>query len=95
MAYNYDDDAPVNQFPQDQIPDPWSSTLIVVMDDGDTLCETCMRDPRNPVHDSRSPDESPYGADGWGVVGFDYGGNTDEDTRCAHCNRQLSDYYEE
>lgn len=68
------------------IPDVFGGvSLFAVMDDGGTLCESCVRDESNPVH----PDDGSN--DGWGVVGFDTTGNTDSGVVCDHCNRVLQE----
>ena len=86
MAYNYDDDAPVNQYPRDKVPDCMGYLPIAVTDDGDTLCEQCVLDPTNPVHEAGPNDRHP---DGWGVIGWTHSGECEDLTVCAHCNRVL------
>lgn len=74
------------------VPDVFGGvSLMALMDDGETLCEQCLIDPRNPVHDARVTDEW---RDGWGVVGFFTSGECDEGSLeiCAHCNRTIVDY---
>lgn len=92
MSYNYDDDAPVNQYPVSKVPDMFGGyMLMAITDDGDTLCEFCVIDPTNPVWES-SPLASD--GDGWGVVGWDSSASTDEGYNCAHCNRVLSEAWD-
>lgn len=68
------------------IPDVFGGVaLFAVMDDGGTLCESCVRDPSNPVHPFSNP------PDGWGVVGFDTTDNTDSGVTCDHCSRVLQE----
>lgn len=88
MAYNYDDDAPVNQYPRELVPDCMGYIPIAITDDGDTLCEGCVLDPTNPVHVARDSDPFP---DGWGVLGWAHSGEYDDGVVCAHCNRALFD----
>jgi hypothetical protein len=65
-------------------------SLFAVMDDGGTLCEPCVVDPSNPVHDERENPAGQHG-DGWGVIGFDTTQSTDEFLACDHCGRVLVD----
>lgn len=78
----------VNEYPQDEIPEPGGYNLIAVMDDGDVLCEWCVRDPFNPIEDRRK-DHHAGGYTGWGLVGWSTTGDTDSYTVCANCNRVL------
>lgn len=81
--------APVNQYPAEMIPDLFGGhVLIAVMDDAGTLCESCVRDPQNPVHSGEA------GNDGWGIIGWSYSGETDDYTTCDHCGRVLVEDYE-
>lgn len=57
--------------------------LFAITDDGDTLCERCVTDPSNPVHDCREREDVWH--DGWSVVAFDTTGNVEENPTCAHC----------
>lgn len=86
MAYNYDIDAPANQYPVDKIPDAWGYGLIAIADDGGALCEACVRDETNPVHEAQVGDPHP---DGWGVLAWTSDGATDAETYCDHCNKVL------
>lgn len=61
--------------------------LFAITDDGDTLCETCVTDPTNPVHDVRERPDVWH--DGWSVVGFDTTGNVEELPTCAHCGETI------
>lgn len=91
MTYNYDDDAPTNQYPADKVPDCGGYFPIAVTDDGDTMCERCVLDPTNPVHE-HSANESHD--DGWGIIGWTYDGECESFTACAHCNTVLvEDFY--
>jgi hypothetical protein len=91
----YDDDEVVNEYPQDDIPEPGGYNLIALMDDGDTLCEWCVRDPFNPVTDRRTDNRATWRGDGWGVVAWVTTGDTEGFTACAHCNRVLVEDTEE
>lgn len=69
-----------------ELPDVFGGVaLFAIMDDGGTLCESCVRDETNPVH----PDDG--SRDGWGVVGFDTTGNTDDGVQCDHCSKVLQE----
>lgn len=71
-----------------QLPDVMGGyRLFAVMDDGGALCESCVRDHDNPVHDER--DKHTVDSDGWGVVAFATSGEIDEDTWCDHCNAYI------
>lgn len=85
--YNYDDGAPTNQYPPAKVPDCMGYLPIAVTDDGDVLCERCVLDPTNPVHEATTGERSP---DGWGVVGWSHSGDVDEPEFCGHCARDLS-----
>lgn len=78
----------VNMFPVRDIPGRWGYALIALMDDGGTLCESCLRDPSNPVHDAQTVDRW---HDGWGVVGFMFmsPGDCEDLIVCNHCGRVL------
>lgn len=76
------------------VPDVYGGVwLFAVMDDGGTLCEQCVINPENPVEDVRHT-PSPYGASGWGVVGFDTTDNVEDYLQCDHCNKVLVDEVE-
>lgn len=64
------------------MPDARSYHVAAVLDDGETLCERCIRDATNPVH----PDDG--SRDGWGIVGFTHSGEVDTVDHCAHCNAE-------
>lgn len=85
--YNYGDDAPTNQYPVNDIPDAMGYALIAYTDDGDMLCEVCVRESTNPVHKSEMGE---YTGDGWGVIGWGHSGDTDTCFDCGHCNKVLS-----
>lgn len=92
--YDYSDGAPTNQYPKDKVPDTMGYIPIAVTDDGDVLCEKCVLDPTNPVHDASPeiPTSVIYldmGQDGWGVVGWDHSGNAEEEVTCSHCNKVI------
>lgn len=74
MSYDYSDNAPTNQYPKDKVPDTMGYTPFAVMDDGDTICETCVLDPTNPVHDAT-------------VTTIPCPADTDGDGDCAFCAR--------
>lgn len=63
------------------LPDPGGYALLAVLEDGELLCEACLRNPDNPVH------PGDYG-DGWGVCGFITNESAD-DEQCAHCHKNL------
>lgn len=77
----------------DNVPDTWGYLLFAIMDDFGTLCEECVIDPDNPVHDER---ENVHGGvvDGWGVVAFDHIGNTDGAVICDNCNKVVQEEWE-
>lgn len=93
MTYNYDDNAPTNQYPTSKVPDCGGYFLIALTDDGDTLCERCVVDPTNPVHE-HSPNAPRGEGDGWGVVGWFTSGEIDSLTVCAHCSTVLVEDWE-
>jgi hypothetical protein len=62
------------------IPETMSYTPFAIMDDGENLCVTCVRDESNPVHDDE-PD------DGWRIIGWSHSGEVEEEQICAHCGR--------
>lgn len=72
-----------------EIPETLSYSPYAVMDDGGVLCEHCVRDADNPVHDETSRGDSDRRADGWGVVGWGHSGDSDETVTCDHCNRVI------
>ena len=77
------------------VPEPYGCVaLMALMDDGETLCEQCVRDPSNPVEDRRI---DPHGGfyTGWGVVGFFTSGECEDGETCAHYNRIIVPYNEE
>lgn len=75
-----------NHYPAALIPDAFGGVaLFAVMDDGGTLCESCVRDDSNPVH---TDDDS---KDGWGIIAWDSTGNTDSGVQCDHCGRVLQE----
>jgi hypothetical protein len=88
MTYNYDDDAPTNQYSADKVPDCMGYIPIAVTDDGDTLCERCVQDPTNPVHEHDANVFSGEG-DGWGIIGWIYDGECEFFIACAHCSTVL------
>ena len=72
-----------NEYPADLIPDIFGGVrLIAIMDDGESLCETCVRDQTNPVH--RGGD-----GDGWRIEGWTTTGDLEEPDHCAHCNKTI------
>ncbi len=88
MTYNYNDDAPTNQYPASKVPDAFGYLPIAIADDGETLCVQCVTNPTNPVHEHNA--NAPLG-DGWGIVGWTSDGETESETdeHCAHCNKLL------
>lgn len=64
---------------------PGGYPVIVVMDDGETLCPECANDPSNPVHEGGL-------ADGWRMEATDihYEGPPEV---CAHCNKEIESAY--
>ncbi len=76
----------------DQVPEPGGYNLIAVMDDGGTLCESCLTDASNPIHDARKLDKW---HDGWGVIGWMTSGDTDEFTACDHCGNVIVEQWNE
>ena len=68
------------------IPDPGSYMLAAVVDDGETVCETCVRDASNPLRPAESP--AGHGGDGWVVIGWTHSGEVDTPEWCAHCGRE-------
>lgn len=61
--------------------------LVAVMDDTELLCEKCVTDPSNPVHDERGNADPPR--DGWGVIAFDTTQSIDEPADCSHCGATI------
>jgi hypothetical protein len=93
----YEDDF-VNPFSAGvaEVPEAGSYHVIALMDDGGSLCETCVRDVSNPVHDRRGDKVFHRRfADGWGVVAFYHSGECDSLTICDHCNRVLVEDWED
>lgn len=74
-----------------ETPDPGNYLLAAVTDDGDTLCERCVRDASNPVYPASWRDGA---GDGWGVVGWTTSGETDGLEYCAHCGRDWTGHGE-
>lgn len=73
----------VNQYPTDKIPDLFGGQVLIAwMDDGGALCERCVRDETNPVHELGE-------RDGWRVEGWDGSSNYESLTVCDHCGRVL------
>lgn len=72
-------------------PDTGSYHPIALMDDGGTLCEHCVSDPKNPVYSVHDVDTANYpdGRDGWCVVGWFSSGDTDSLAVCDHCGRVI------
>lgn len=67
------------------IPDTGSYIGFAVMDDGEVLCVSCVRDRSNPVHVGGD-------ADGWRIDGWDHSGTVDDyPVVCAHCGRVIVD----
>ena len=64
------------------IPEPGLGSLIAVLDDGDSLCEKCVRHSDTPVHRWGSPD-------GWQIVAWTTTGESDEAELCCHCSETL------
>lgn len=90
-AYSYrevgDGDEVVNTYPPDAVPEAGGYGVAAICDDGGILCEWCVRDPFNPVHDQR--DRPFQSSDGWGVVGWFNTGEVDEALDCDHCGRVI------
>lgn len=63
--------------------------LLAVMDDGEFLCEKCLTDSNNPVHDERG--KSDPERDGWGVVALIGSNDIEEAANCAHCGNVIVD----
>lgn len=84
--YNYDDDAPTNQYPAEHLPEFFGYVPLAATDDGDMLCYWCVADPTNPVHVSTGDEPHP---DGWGITSWFCDGDIDTVEYCAHCNRQF------
>jgi hypothetical protein len=80
-----------NPFPnRANVPDVFGGVaLLALLDDGETLCERCLVDPSNPVHDARN--DSDALRDGWGVVAFFTSDECESTEICAHCNRVIID----
>jgi hypothetical protein len=64
---------------------PGGYPIYYLMDDGETLCPTCMNDSTNPIHFDGQ-------ADGWRVEapGINW---EDTDMICCHCNRKIESAY--
>lgn len=86
--YDYSEGAPTNQYPPAKVPDTMGYTPYAITDDGDVLCETCVLDPTNPVHDHDVNARS--GGDGWGIIGWGHSGDLEEPENCSHCNKEIS-----
>lgn len=72
----------VDDDPRPVVPDAMGYTPFAVCDDGEVLCEQCVRDETNPVHTGGE-------ADGWRVDGWSHTGEVESFTACAHCYRVL------
>ena len=59
--------------------------FVHVMDDGEVLCDDCVNDPSNPVHEGGE-------CDGWRIEGsqIHYEG---PDEVCAHCGEVIPSAY--
>lgn len=87
--YDYSDGAPTNQYPKDKVPDTMGYIPIAVTDDGDVLCEACVLDPTNPVHEHDYAKHS-SGGDGWGVIAWTHSGEVEGPEHCSHCHKELA-----
>ena len=67
---------------------PGGYELFAVMDDGGVLCCDCVV--ANWVEVSGSD-----GSDGWGIIGWDHSGNTDDLVSCDHCGRVIVEAWNE
>ena len=74
-----------NRYPADLIPDLFGGQVLIAwMDDGGSLCESCVRDETNPVHIATNDE-----IDGWGIIGWDGSSNYEDLLVCDHCGKVL------
>lgn len=70
---------------------PGGYEMYGITSDGGVLCCGCMKDEYHQIAWSRKHRVS----DGWQVVVVDHAGNTDSQTNCDHCNKEIVEGYQE